>query len=69
MSRGFADTFYFLALLNPKDLAHARAVAINFSIHDTLVTTAWVLTELADAMSAPENRSEFMATLECCHAK
>jgi hypothetical protein len=27
MNRVFADTFYFLALLNPQDKAHGRAVA------------------------------------------
>ena len=30
----------------------------------TVVTSAWVLTELVDAMSAPENRQEFISTLE-----
>ena len=64
MNRTFADTFYFLALLNPKDAAHAGAVAAARNIQGQLVTTAWVLTELADAMSAPENRQEFISTLE-----
>ena len=64
MNRVFADTFYFLALLNPKDAAHAKAVEAALAIRGELVTTAWVLTELADAMSAPENRLEFIATLE-----
>ena len=27
MNRVFADTFYFLALGNPRDAAHSRAVA------------------------------------------
>jgi predicted nucleic acid-binding protein len=62
MTKTFADTFYFLALLNPKDMAHPRAVAAARTIQGQLVTTSWVLTELADAMSAPENRQEFIST-------
>jgi uncharacterized protein len=64
MTKTFADTFYFLALLNPRDAAHPRAVAAARTIQGQLVTTAWVLTELADAMSAPENRGEFISTLK-----
>ena len=64
MTKTFADTFYFLALLNPKDAAYPRAIAAARTIRGQLVTTAWVLTELADAMSAPENRQEFISTLE-----
>ncbi|HKI33279.1 MAG TPA: hypothetical protein VKA46_15610 [Gemmataceae bacterium] len=44
----FADTFYFLALLNATDQAHAKAVAFTSSYRGRLVTTEWVLTELAD---------------------
>ena len=64
MKKVFADTFYFLALLNPRDQAHARAVDAAREFRGLLVTTAWVLTEFADAMSAPANRLEFISTLE-----
>jgi uncharacterized protein len=64
MTTVFADTFYFLALLNPKDQAHARAVAAAATLQGMVVTTAWVMTELADAMSSPANRMEFIATLD-----
>src|SRR5262249_3961147 len=63
MSGVFADTFYFLALVNPNDQSHARAVAMALAIQEKLVTTAWVLTKFADAMSAPVNRAVFTATL------
>ena len=63
MKTVFADTFYFLALVNPRDQAHARAVAYTRSFQGRMVTTAWILTELADAMSDPHNRGEFIATL------
>jgi uncharacterized protein len=59
----FADTFYFLALLNACDKAHARAVAFNSSFNGRLVTTAWILTELADALADPSNRPAFLQTL------
>jgi uncharacterized protein len=59
----FADTFYFLALVNPKDNAHERAKAVTAGLQGWLVTTEWILTEFADAMSAPPNRAEFVATL------
>lgn len=32
MKRVFADTFYFLALLNKRDEAHARASSISAQI-------------------------------------
>jgi predicted nucleic acid-binding protein len=64
MNAVFADTFYFLALFNAKDPGHARAVAAAAALQGTMVTTAWVLTELADAMSAPANRLEFIAALD-----
>jgi hypothetical protein len=46
MSAVFADTFYFLALLNDKDQSHIRAVEVATVLQGKLVTTAWVLTEL-----------------------
>lgn len=60
MSPWFADTFYFLALRNPQDEAHAQAVAATSQLGGrTLVTTAWVLTEVADALAKPANRAGF----------
>lgn len=59
MSAVFADTFFFLALLSERDQAHDRA--LRYDANTTpLVTTAWVLTEVADAFSAPENRPTFL---------
>lgn len=55
----FADTFYFLALLNVKDAAHDRAVALSESQDSALLTTAWVLTELADGLASSPRRDAF----------
>jgi uncharacterized protein len=64
MNHVFADTFYFLALLNPRDQAHERARAFTAAFQGRMFTTAWVLTEFADAMRSPANRLEFVATLK-----
>ncbi|MGA2581661.1 MAG: PIN domain-containing protein [Tepidisphaeraceae bacterium] len=55
----FADTFFFLAFLNPKDTRfHVRAVEMNRVDHPIL-TTAWVLLELADHLCDAHNRRLF----------
>ena len=67
MSDWFADTFYFLALRNPKDAYHQDAVEVTKRQGGRrLVTTSWVLTEVADALSAPANRQGFLDLLTFC---
>jgi len=61
MSERFADSFVFLAMLNPRDRKHAAAVTVLRSSRDPLVTTAWVLTELADGLCAARSRAAFVA--------
>jgi hypothetical protein len=39
MSRWFGDTFYFLALLNPKDSQHQAAVDFSRASARSVVTT------------------------------
>jgi predicted nucleic acid-binding protein len=63
MRARFADTFYYLALLNPEDARHQRVVAISEDVGGPIVTTAWVLTEVADALSAPAQRPNFLRLL------
>jgi predicted nucleic acid-binding protein len=59
----FADTFYFLALFSPSDAGHAKATAFTSTFTGQLVTTGWVLTELADSLAAtPIGRAEFLST-------
>ena len=52
----FADTFYYLAFLALRDPAHDAAVAFAASERAT-VTTAWVLTELADGLASTGGRA------------
>jgi predicted nucleic acid-binding protein len=63
MNALFADTFYFLALVNDRDNRHVEAVRYE-AAQVSLVTTAWVLTEVGDALSAPENRGTFLRLLD-----
>ncbi len=61
MQAWFADSYYFLlALRNPKDEGHAKAAAATGALAPRrLVTTIWVLTEVADALAKPANRAGF----------
>jgi predicted nucleic acid-binding protein len=61
MTPVFADTYYFIALLSPTDTAHRRAVEYA-GLVDRLVTTEWVLLELADGLCKPPNRGRFPVT-------
>ena len=64
----FADTFYYLALLNPKDQAHGEAMAIGAGLAGGLVTTRAVLTEVGDALARPADRPKFLALLAALEA-
>ena len=64
----FADTFTLIAWLNPRDNAHAVVAAYLDGFTGRLVTTEWVLMELADALSAPTARSTAVAFLRAVRA-
>ncbi len=68
MNASFADSFYFLALLNPRDAAHDRAVAASRALPGRLVTTDYILIEVADALSSPRDRPRFLALLDALAA-
>jgi uncharacterized protein len=55
----FADTFYFLALLHEDDEAHQRALDLTLRRPFRVLTTTWVLTELADGLCAASSRQLF----------
>jgi predicted nucleic acid-binding protein len=68
----FADTFYFLGLLNVMD-QHAKEVfSFEKSFRGKIVTTDWVLMEVADAFSSSTIRTElrdyflFLRNLPSC---
>ena len=63
----FADTFYFLALLNPRDQYRDRAVQASIQGDTMVVTTRAVLLEVGDALAAPNARTiagDFLQSLE-----
>src|SRR5438876_8367582 len=64
----FADTFALIAWLNARDDAHAAVTAYLDGFTGRLVTTEWVLMELADALSAPAARSTAVAFLQAVRA-
>ena len=59
MNACFADTYFYLALLSERDVGHERALVLNSQLELPMVTTAWVLTEVADAFAAPADRALF----------
>jgi len=60
----FADTFYSLAMLNRGDAGHERAVRFSADHSTRLVTTWWVLTELADGLASVKTRAAFCGLVE-----
>jgi uncharacterized protein len=58
MTEAFADTFFFIALLNPKDQHHLRVRAAFSADQFRIVTTTWILVELADAFALRSVRAQ-----------
>jgi predicted nucleic acid-binding protein len=59
----FADAAYFIALLNPADNFHARALELARRPPGRLVTSYWILAEVGDAFSQPGHRAKFARLL------
>ena len=68
MSVCFADSFYYLALLNRRDECHERAEALADSLEGGTVTTAWALTEVADALSHRAHRRHVVELVDALRA-
>lgn len=56
----FADTFYFLALLDSREAFHSKAIEFSRDAEISLVTTEWVLAEFGNAYSDPRDREDFV---------
>lgn len=63
-NRLFADTYYYLALTIPRSDTHAQAVAFARQFTGHIVTTAWVMTEIANARGNTRYRSYFPLLVE-----
>jgi predicted nucleic acid-binding protein len=68
MTTVFADTFYWFALLNRKDTAHARAMTFATANRNPVLTTVWVLTEWADGMAGVGSRDQVRPFIQALRA-
>ncbi len=67
MSRFFGDAWFYIALLDADDHGHARAAAWVAASGGNIVTSRWVLAEVANSLSAPALRrvaADFLHVLE-----
>jgi predicted nucleic acid-binding protein len=69
MKAVFADTVYFLALLNPLDQFHRQSRELSLQRGRSLLTSEFVLMEVGDGLSRPENRSRFALLLNLLRAQ
>jgi predicted nucleic acid-binding protein len=58
MSTFFADAYYFIARINQDDQYHGRVIEFSKTMRANLVTTDWVLMEVADALAGSEVRNQ-----------
>jgi predicted nucleic acid-binding protein len=56
MKAVFADSSFYVALLNADDELHSRAADLTRHLQGRIVTTEWVLAEVADAFCRPPFR-------------
>jgi uncharacterized protein len=56
----FADTVYYLALTNPRDQYAGPATRFTSGFSGAFVTTAWVLTEVANSLTRGADRALFL---------
>jgi predicted nucleic acid-binding protein len=63
----FADSVYLIALVNPRDQYHQRAVAFDRTGR-SLVTTRFVLVELADGFARPIDRQRAVDLIDALEA-
>lgn len=64
MNAVFADTSYYVALLNPADEFHAFALKHGGGSHERVVVTEFVLIELANSLSRVGKRESVVAMLQ-----
>ncbi len=60
MKRVFVDTSFYIALLNSRDISHAKAVEFAKEFHGESVTTEYVLTELGNWLARSGDRPLFV---------
>lgn len=68
MNAVFADSFFFIAILNPRDECHHCAAKAARELVGQLISTEWVLVEVADAMAGPAFRNKFVKLVDSLRA-
>ena len=63
MNAVFADTLYFLALFDKRDPGHIPSV-IASKINRPIITTEFILLEVADGCAKAEDHADFLALLK-----
>src|SRR5438128_9678724 len=64
MKTVFADTGYYIALVNSEDEYHLRAREYTASFRGSFLTTSWVLLELANHLAKEPNRALFLSLFD-----
>jgi uncharacterized protein len=64
MKTVFADTSYYIALLNHRDGNHQKANRFASEYKGDFVTSSWIITELANYLCQSPNRSLFVSLYE-----
>jgi hypothetical protein len=52
----FADSSFYVALLNPRDLMHAKAAQVTAYYHRPILLTDFILLELGNIFSSVRQR-------------
>ena len=60
----FADTSFYVAALSPRDINHARAEAVGRGFRGRVVTTEYVLLEVATFFCEAAHRAVFLGLLQ-----
>ena len=60
MRAAFADTYYFLALLDTREERHPAALQASRDTELRIVTSEWILAEFGDAYCDPKDRADFV---------
>ncbi len=64
----FVDSFYFVACLNRHDQHHEKAMTSARQPMGPMITTRWVLMEVADALAASTCRKQMAAFISALEA-
>ncbi len=64
MKARFADSYFYIAVLSARDAAHQKATQSAKQHTGVTVTTAWILMEVADGLSAASARQGVVGLIE-----